>query len=199
MEARRSRRRRRALSHVSFALAVGFVLGAGGCTRPQSGAEVGAEVEEVSRADLVSFGALPRAEHALLVLELSPTGLRVASAHRVAKPLPKRRGHASLPWLLHLESASGELLHTVRMPAATIVRGEFQDRDGDEGQLSGVRQVLPRGAFAVRLPLTEERVHLRLLGPAGTRPSDESSAGLQAANATDRVQLGELELERIPP
>ena len=173
------------------ALGVGLAaLLATGCVRGE--ADPASSGAEPAAASPLSATA---AEHLLLVLELSPEGLRLVTAQRVPHALPsRRRPAANEPWRLALEGAGGEPLFEASLPAATPLRSESP---GDAGVLEGSVIVRDRAAFSVRVPRLGVASTLRLRGPASTLAPGDVRARGRAPDAI--IELGQLALPAVLP
>ena len=115
--------------------------------------------------------------HQLLILQLTPTGLSLVAARKVAMPLPTlRTPREESDWRATLEAPGGELLWEDFITVGNRLRGEFRD----EGKLEAHHLVRPTAAFPLRLPLSPGTVTLtvrrRSLSPEDPRragPGDE--------------------------
>ncbi len=124
--------------------------------------------------------------HLLLALELSAGSLQTLAVKRVEGPLPRRPVVDSLPWRVQLLGEDGRVRHTVSLPSATQVRGEFPD---ERGALIPVVYEAPSAGFTVRLPHDESAAKLRLL-------ASRASVPVPPADGNEFVVLGELPLDR---
>jgi hypothetical protein len=100
--------------------------------------------------------------HVLMVVELqlATRGAKVLTSRPVDLPLPRKRGPVARgPWQVDVLDAAGAVLFTAPLADASIVRGEFENADG---QISGVHTQKQVAAVTLRLPVLKDAETVRV-------------------------------------
>jgi hypothetical protein len=128
--------------------------------------------------------------HWLVVLELSPTGLRLVQVTEVPEALPTTRVQEATDWHLALREG-GVLLWEADIPVGNQLRGEFA---GEDGKIEGFHLLQPTATFATRVP--KRPGTLSLLVDHRSLPGDDARAKAGAK----RLEVGSVVLtaERSP-
>lgn len=137
--------------------------------------------DRVPAPQAVSPQALNDANHLLLLVELSPSGLKALQSQVVDSPPPKLRVPEPWPWHVTVRDPEGAVVYEENIPPQNQLRGEFA---GEDGRIEGHHLLRATAAFPLRVPnvrgtltLTVQRKTLSSEDPRSIGPGDTVDVG----------------------